>query len=106
MTEWKKMGRIYAPSGDGFFKTHATRPIPYRLTDDVLRLFFSSRDHDDRMLPAFIDVEIGNPSNILKVGEVPLIGLGSPGTFDDSGVTLGSIVKRDDDVHLYYTGWK
>jgi hypothetical protein len=32
--------------------------------------------------------------------------LGDPGTFDDSGVTLGSAVTVGADVDLYYTGWK
>jgi hypothetical protein len=106
MIEWKKMGRIFVPSGEGFFKTHAARPVPYQLSGDVLRIFFSSRDHDDRMLPTFIDVEADNPANILHVGEQPLVGLGDPGTFDDSGVTLGSITVRDGIASLYYTGWK
>jgi hypothetical protein len=106
MIEWKKMGKIFVPSGQGFFKTHAARTIPYRLSDDILRIFFSSRDHDDRMLPTFIDVDVRNPANIVRVCEEPLIGLGKPGAFDDSGVTLGSIVGHDGDAYLYYTGWK
>lgn len=106
MHAWKKMGRIFVPSGEGTFKTHAARPIPYRLTDDVLRIFFSSRDHDDRMLPTFVDLDIRNPSKIVGICEEPLVGLGDAGTFDDSGVTLGSIVEHEGAVHLYYTGWK
>ena len=106
MIEWEKMGRIFVPSGKGFFKTHAARPIPYKLSDDILRIFFSSRDHDDRMLPTFIDVDVRNPANVLRICEEPLLGLGKPGAFDDSGVTLGSIVEQDGDAHLYYTGWK
>jgi hypothetical protein len=104
--DWHKQGRIFVPSGEGFFKTHAARPIPYRLSSEVLRIFFSSREADDRMLPSFVDVDLRNPSRILRVSEQPLIGLGEPGTFDDSGVTLGSLVERGSDVYLYYTGWK
>lgn len=104
---WKKKGLIYCPSGEGFFKTHATRPVPYRIDDNTLRLFFSSRDHDDRMLPAFIDVEIQNPSKIIRISGHPLIGLGDPGAFDDSGVTLSvSAITHNGNVYFYYTGWK
>jgi len=106
MVEWKKMGRIFVPSGTGFFKTHAARPVPYRLNDEVLRVFFSSRDHDDRMLPAYIDVDIRDPSRIIDIGEQPLVGLGEPGTFDDSGVTLGSMIEHEGAAYFYYTGWK
>jgi hypothetical protein len=104
--EWRKRGRIFVPSGEGFFKTHAARPIPYRLNSEVLRIFFSSRDDDDRMLPTFVDVDIRDPSRILHLPKEPLVGLGEPGAFDDSGVTLGSIFEHDSDVYLYYTGWK
>jgi hypothetical protein len=100
------MGRIFAPSGEGFFKTHAARPIPYRLSDDVIRLFFSSRDHDDRMLPTYIDVDADNPATILQVSEVPLSTLGPIGSFDDSGITLACILEHDGTRYIYYTGWK
>jgi len=103
---WIKRGKIFAPSGEGFFKSHAARPVPFPLTDGVIRLFFSSRDHDDRMLPAYIDVDARDPARILAAAEKPMIGLGAPGTFDDSGITLGSAVRLGAEVYLYYTGWK
>jgi hypothetical protein len=103
---WKKRGLIYVPDGSGYFKTHAARPVPYRLNDRTLRLFYSSRDADDRMLPTYVDVDIRNPSQIAAVPDQPLTGLGDPGCFDDSGVTLGSAIDVGDEVRFYYTGWK
>src|SRR5947207_1536437 len=103
---WQKRGFIYCPSGEGYFKTHAARSIPYRLNEETIRLFLSSRDSDDRMLPTFIDLRIEDPSQIINKCDAPLVELGRPGCFDDSGVTLGSIVDRDSKVLLYYTGWK
>lgn len=103
---WEKKGLIFAPSGAGFFKTHAARPIPYKLNDETLRIFFSSRDDDDRMLPTFIDVKMCNPSHILYINEEPLVDLGARGAFDDSGVTLGSILSDGNEAYIYYTGWK
>ena len=103
---WQKKGLIYCPDGTGYFKTHAARPIPYHLNEDTLRLFFSSRDADDRMLPTFIDLDIGDPARVVNVCDDPLVGLGEPGTFDDSGVTLGSVVEFNNRVLFYYTGWK
>lgn len=104
--EWEKQGRIYCPSGKGFFQTHATRPIVQQVDARTLRLFYASRDAEDRMLPTFIDVDAEDPLKIIKVHDVPLIGLGNPGTFDDSGVTLGSTVMSGGQQLFYYTGWK
>lgn len=106
MVQWEKMGRIFVPSGEGFFKTHAARPIPFRLREDTIRLFFSSRDHDDRMLPTYIDVSTSDPGKIVKINEVPLSDLGMIGSFDDSGITPGCLLEHNGTKYIYYTGWK
>ena len=103
---WNKRGLIHVPDGHGFFKSHAARPIPYQLNDEVLRIYYSSRDSDDRMLPTYFDVDIQNPGRILRVNEDPLLDLGRIGTFDDSGVTLACILDYEDGILAYYTGWK
>lgn len=103
---WEKRGLIYCPDGAGYFKTHAARAIPHRLNASTLRIFFSSRDSDDRMLPTFMDLDIEEPSSVKRVASAPLLELGVPGTFDDSGITLASAVDRGDHLLFYYTGWK
>lgn len=103
---WRKMGRIYCPPGDGFFKTHATRPIPYQLADGAIRLFFSSRSAEDMPYPAYIDVDPTDPSRILRAGTGPLMCLGRTGMFDDSGVTPVSVLRHDGEDRMYYVGWK
>jgi hypothetical protein len=103
---WRKMGRIYVPPGDGFFKTHATRPIPFTRRDGTLRLFFSSRGADDMPYPTFIDVDRNDPSHMLHINNEPMMGLGRTGTFDDSGITPVSILRHGGEDRLYYVGWK
>lgn len=105
-SNWQKKGRIFVPSGEGFFKTHATRPMPYRRSDEVLRLFFISRDDQDVPHPTYIDVDIDNPSRVLHVNEKPMMPLGRRGTFDDSGISPTCILRRDGEDLLYYSGWK
>lgn len=58
------------------------------------------------MLPTYIDVAVDDPSKIIKISSEPLITLGRPGCFDDSGITLGSLVDLGDRVLIFYTGWK
>lgn len=106
MVRWVKCGQIFRPSGQGFFKTHATRPIPYLRKNGKLRIFFSSRCADDMPYPTFIDVEPENPKHIVAINEEPMMLLGRPGTFDDSGITPVSILRRDNYAWMYYVGWK
>jgi hypothetical protein len=103
---WKKKGLIYCPDGKGFFKTHATRPIPYFLKRGVLRIFFSSRSAEDVPYPTFIDVQLDDPRKIIAIGEAPMMQLGRPGAFDDSGITPVSILRHDGEDRMYYVGWK
>ncbi len=104
--DWEKKGLIYVPSGDGFFKTHATRPIPYQIDDKVLRIYFSSRDSDDRPLPTYVDVDIKDPTRILHINNEPILNFGRIGTFDDSGIHINCILDYEGEIFGYYTGWK
>ena len=103
---WTKKGKIYSRDGGTFFKSHAMRPVPYLRENGTLRLFISSRCQDDMMHPTYIDVNPNNPSEVIDVGENPLLKIGSSGLFDDSGITLASIVRTKSDTYCYYTGWK
>ena len=104
---WEKQGIIYCPQGESaYFKTHAARPIPYKIDEQTLRIYFTARDHDDRPVPSYIDVELKNPKNILHVNQEPLIDLGKLGRFDDSGITMACILNVNQEQRVYYTGWK
>jgi hypothetical protein len=103
---WRKMGRIYCPTGDGFFKTHAMRAIPYRLADGTLRLYFTSRSAEDIPYPTYLDVDPADPARVLAVASEPMMQLGRTGTFDDSGITPGSILRYGGEDRMYYTGFK
>ena len=104
--QWDKRGRLFSREGGVFFRTHATRPIPYMRDDGRLRIFFSSRCADDMPYPTYIDVDPTDPSRVLAVAEEPLLPLGRPGTFDDSGITPVSIQNTPHGSLLYYVGWK
>lgn len=106
LPRWEKRGRIFCREGGSFFKTHATRPIPYDLGNGRLRIFFSSRCGDDMPHATFIDVAAADPARVLAVNETPLLPLGRPGTFDDSGVTPVSILRTSAGDRMYYVGWK
>lgn len=104
--KWQKMGRIYHRDEGPFFKSHAMRVVPFDLPDGNLRLFFSSRCAEDTYHLTFIDVDPENQFRPIYVHEEPVLDIGAPGLFDDSGTTLISIQKIGDEYLGYYTGWK
>lgn len=106
--EWQSLGRIFVPLGDNQrLLSHATRPIPIHIPEKgLIRVFFSSRNSDDIPQATYIDVSDSDPTRVLFVCEKPLLELGSPGTFDDSGITPTQIFSIGGSYYMYYVGWK
>jgi hypothetical protein len=45
------------------------------------------------------------PPRVLQFDPTPVLSLGAPGTFDDSGVMPSSLVQHQGEQWLYYVGW-
>jgi hypothetical protein len=100
---WKKKGLVY--SCDILGTGYAQDAFIDVLDDKTWRIYFTSRTKDVVSLPFYMDVEAGNPFNILRVNKTPLLEPGYIGTFDDNGITMTSIVNVGDYKYLYYCGW-
>jgi hypothetical protein len=104
--KWVKRGVIFAPGQEsGWIRSHAQIPLGDHVNEEVLRIYFSTRDSEGRSLPTYIEVEADNPQNVLYVHPEPIIALGRLGTFDDSGIMPFCIVNRENEKRLYYVGW-
>jgi predicted GH43/DUF377 family glycosyl hydrolase len=85
--------------------THAAVPTADWIGDDLFRVYFGCRDSQNRARVGFVEIDITNPKNILRISDRPLVDLGELGTFDDSGVLMSWITNVDGRKYLYYTGW-
>lgn len=104
--KWIKKGLIFKPDNNyEWMISHAQRPLVDKLDDDVLRIYFGTRDQNNRTVTTFIEVEAVNPQNVLYVHNKPVLCLGKLGCFDDSGAMLSWIINRGAVKYLYYTGW-
>lgn len=104
--EWIKKGLIFKPDNNyDWMLSHAQVPIAEKLSDDVLRIYFGTRDKSNRTVTTFIGVEADNPQNVLYVHDRPVLGLGQLGCFDDSGAMPSWIVNHEEALQLYYIGW-
>lgn len=104
--KWRKLGLIFCPKGNNdWMVSHASNPVVEPLGDSLYRVYFSTRDRDNRSSIGFIEFDIKKPKQILRIAERPLVRPGEPGLFDDSGASIGCLVTVDGIRYLYYTGW-
>jgi hypothetical protein len=85
-------------------KTHAQVPTPL-VCEDVIRVYFSSRPERKLSLTTFVDLDLNDPSKILRLNSNPILEPGKPGTFDEHGIMPSSAVRTGNKVLLYYSGW-
>ena len=104
--KWIKKGLIFEPKGNfDWMVTHASLPIANKIKDDLYRIYFATRDKDNRSYTAYIEMDIKNPKEILYIPENPVLKPGKLGTFDDSGAISSWIVNYNKKKYLYYAGW-
>lgn len=86
-------------------RSHAANPVAELLGGDGCRVYFSARDERNRSSIGWVDIDLRDPLRVLRVADTPVIAPGRTGTFDDSGVSMGCLVRVGDVRYLYYLGW-
>ncbi len=104
---WKKLGQVYVPSGTlNWAKTHAFLPTPYLLNENTIRVYCAFLDAQKIGRLGYVDLDAHNPTKITEISTKPLLDIGSPGMFDEHGVSPTCVVKNGDEIRLYYQGWQ
>jgi predicted GH43/DUF377 family glycosyl hydrolase len=85
--------------------SHAANPVAECLGRGLFRVYFSSRDKDNRSNIGCFEFDIRNPKDVLQVGSHPIVQPGEPGLFDDSGTSMGCLAIANGKKYLYYLGW-
>jgi hypothetical protein len=105
---WKKLGRVYDPENHkcgNWHVSHAANPVACFLNENIYRIYFSPRDAKNRSHIAYIDAEIFPKFKVVNFSKMPILYPGDPGSFDDSGISLGCIVDISGQKFIYYLGW-
>lgn len=106
MQKWNKIGLIFNASQQlPWMNSHASVPIAENIENDLFRIYFSSRDCDQRSHTGYVVVDIKNPSEIIALSKEPVISPGALGCFDDNGTMATWLTKTDKHKYLYYIGW-
>ncbi len=112
MFRWKKLGRVFTPQdvrGRSWLKEYAQGPATL-VFDDFVRVYFSCRPPADEhgqyvSYSAYVDLDRGDLSRVLRVADRPILELGGLGEFDEYGTYPVSVIRAGDEVRAYYGGW-
>lgn len=104
--KWHKLGHIYQPSGAlPWARSYAANPIAEHVAEDLYRIYFSTRNEQNKSSIGSILIDINDPTQVIEVAEDPVLLPGDIGMPDDSGVSIGCILPVNGKRYLYYMGW-
>mgnify|MGYP001348373086 CR=1 FL=1 len=105
---WKKLGLILKPKDFNlkWWQSFGMDPTPLKLRNSIYRIFFCGRNKINQSQIGFADIDLNEPTKILKVSKNPVLEPGSLGSFDDNGVTASCAIRIGSKIRLYYIGWK
>jgi hypothetical protein len=103
--KWEKLGHIFCSDKQSdWMYSHAMIPIAERVDGDLYRIYFSPRDKNNRGHGAYLEIDMHNPTKVLRIHDQPILKPGALGCFDDSGALPNAIISYDNQKFLYYTG--
>jgi hypothetical protein len=106
--KWQEIGCLLKVENlDTHAISHAMIPTPLVLNKDVLRIFFSSRDSKGIGRTRYADFDMNSNFSLIKQSTSFILDIGQPGTFDDNGSLVCSVIKMpNNSFFLYYAGFE
>ncbi len=105
MLRWVKQSRLFRVEGQSdWMSSHAQMPVRDTVDSKTVRIFFATRDRDNRSRIAFVDVSATHPEKVLRISDRPVLDVGELGCFDDRGVLPSWIITSGGKKYLFYIG--
>lgn len=105
--DWQKLGLVYVPDGSLWWaKSHAMIPTPICLNENTIRVYITCCDEKGIGRVGYVDLNAENLTQVVSVSQEPVLDIGAPGTFDENGALVCSVVKNQDELFLYYAGFE
>jgi len=103
---WRKLGLVFCPSGEqSWMVSHAAVPIAQSIDDNLVRIYFSTRDQRNRSFTGYVVIDLREPEKILDLSREPVLAPGQLGEFDDSGAMGSWLAEHAGQKYFYYIGW-
>lgn len=104
--KWRKLKHLFVPDNNyDWMVSHAANPFPIRLDKSIYRVFFTCRNAQNQSYIAYVDIDFENDYKVVNISKKPVLSPGVIGSFDDSGVAMGSLIEVNGKQYLYYLGW-
>lgn len=102
--QWKQLGIVYATQGThSWSQSHVQAPTAMEINGRI-RVYFGTRNADNRSLTSFIEVDRADPTRVLYVHDRPVMDFGLPGTHDEDGVIASHVIPVGNELWMYYGG--
>lgn len=103
---WRKLGRVFGGEGQfPWMTSHASVPFAELIEGDFYRIYFTSRDAQNRSHIGWLELDINRPDRVLRLAHKPLLAPGAAGRFDDRGSMMSWSIREAGQHYLYYIGW-
>lgn len=103
---WEKKGLVFTSDGKyEWNKSHAQVPVADVASDDVLRVYYATRNSNNISQTSYIEVDAKEPAKVLYVHNNPILPLGKLGAFDEHGIMPSCVINAGSNKYLYYIGW-
>lgn len=86
-------------------QSHAAVPIAEQESGSLYRVYFSTRDQQNRSYTGSMIIDVERPETVLEIEPEPALSPGNLGEFDDSGAMATWLTKSAGQQYLYYIGW-
>lgn len=105
----EKIGKIFDPRDYKLVNNcHEFAQSPQTVVyDDFIRIYFSTREKDKngKYLSHVAFVDMNKQFEVIEVSKKTVIKLGKLGTFDEHGIFPINLLREDDKILAYTTGW-
>lgn len=103
---WERIGRFFHAEGQRpWMATHAQMPHAEVIEGSLIRIYFSSRDAQNRTHISWLTLDLERPDCVLDLSAQPLLAPGEIGTFDDMGAMSSWMTLDGGQRHFYTIGW-
>tara|TARA_R110000796_G_scaffold71409_5_gene162205 strand:- start:73335 stop:74255 length:921 start_codon:yes stop_codon:yes gene_type:complete len=106
MISWHKKGVFFQPDNSLYWQnSHAALPTALYLGNEIYRIYFTSRDKDNKTHVGYFDWDLERDLIKRQESTAPILSPGPLGFFDDHGVQATSVIEANGKVYMYYLGW-